>query len=329
MTGEAFDPVAAEFTFLLDGWSAHGKAFSTAPDTWLGVWRLHDARGEWVQTLAMSPDSYMTARMAASSNGRLHAAIVRIPKKDGPKTFEYLTYDGATWSTPVQLSLSRPIKSLYDLASNRSGQILIVYASTDGKLVARSIVDRAPAGAAPVVRPEAEPVPLYKSKSGALGLVVPIALSDIGAEATAAGTAIAVADHRAAIVMERTAMGRPMGLVDLEPGERELVSALVTTKWKGALGKRGLDHYEPQLSCELQEFSVTTPGTMFYWDVSTRVQWVLHLGDQQRTVTAASKRRTFVWPSKTLIKEVTVAAMKSASAQTEQAIGELLAAASP
>ena len=124
-------------------------------------------------------------------------------------------------------------------------------------------------------------------------------------------------------------MGSPVGLVVLQPGERELVSALVTTKWKGALGKRGLDHHDPQLSCQLQEFSVATPGTMLYWDVSTRVQWVLHLGDQQRTVTAASKRRTYVWPSKALIKQVTVEAMNSASAQTEQAIGELLGPTAP
>jgi hypothetical protein len=142
LLGEAFDPVSAEFTFLLGGWSAHGKAFSTAPDSWLGTWRLHDAQGEGVQTLAMSPDGYLVGRMAGSSNGRMHAVIVRIPKKDGIKTIEYLSYDGTTWSSSVPLNPSRPIKTLYALASNHSGQVVIVYASADGNLIAWSIVDR-------------------------------------------------------------------------------------------------------------------------------------------------------------------------------------------
>ena len=151
--GKAFDPVRAEFTFLLGGWNAHGRAFSTAPDSWLGTWRLHDAQGEGVQTLAMSPDAYVTGRMAGSSSGRMHAVIVRIPKKDGTKTIEYLTYDGATWSAPVSFNPLRPIATLFDLASNHSGQVVIVYASSDGNLVAGSIVDRPPAeGVGPRLR---------------------------------------------------------------------------------------------------------------------------------------------------------------------------------
>jgi hypothetical protein len=133
-----------------------------------------------------------------------------------------------------------------------------------------------------------------------------------------------VADHRTGVVMERTAMGSPMGLVALQPSERELVSALVTSRWQQALGTRGLKDHDPSLSCELQEFSVATPGTMLYWDVSVSVRWVLHMGDQQQTVTAASRRRTYLWPSRTLINSVAINAMRSASAKTDAAIGKLL-----
>lgn len=137
---------------------------------------------------------------------------------------------------------------------------------------------------------------------------------------------VEIVDRRAKVVMERTAMGQPMGGIVLQPKESELVSAIVTAKVQEALAAHPGLANEPGVSCEINDFSVTTPSTAFYWDVSTRVEWVLRVGDQQRTVTATGTQRTYLWPSAAVIKTATVQALQQASTQTGLAINELLAA---
>lgn len=38
---------------------------------------------------------------------------------------------------------------------------------------------------------------------------------------------------------------------------------------------------------------MTTTNTLYYWDVTARVEWTIHVGDLQRTVTAEGKQRTY------------------------------------
>jgi hypothetical protein len=138
---------------------------------------------------------------------------------------------------------------------------------------------------------------------------------------------VEILDRRAKVVMERTAMGTPMGGIVLQPKETDLVSAIVTSKTQEALAAHPGLVNRPHVSCEIQEFSVTTPGTALYWDATTRVEWVLHVGDQQRTVTATGKQRTYAWPSAAVIKKATMQALQQASTQTGLAMNELLAGA--
>lgn len=139
---------------------------------------------------------------------------------------------------------------------------------------------------------------------------------------------VAVTDRRTNIVMERVVAGTlPMSGVVLQPGETDLIASIVTAKLKEAIAAQPKLASPPPVACELTEFSITTPGTILYWDVTTDIAVTLRVGSQQRSLTAHTVARTYWWPSESLIKDVTVEALKVIAIGSGTALGELITSA--
>lgn len=158
--------------------------------------------------------------------------------------------------------------------------------------------------------------------------VIDIAATDIvKSPAQAIPADLEVIDRRSRITLERTTIGhRTMSSVVLRPSETELIKTLMVTKPEESLpagtGLTGM----LAVRCDIDDFSITTPATALYWDVTKSVALTLQAGDRQKTLTGHAVKRTYVWPSNALLKTTTVEALKSIAAQSGPALRELLAA---
>lgn len=159
--------------------------------------------------------------------------------------------------------------------------------------------------------------------------VVTIAPADVAEwRAEPMNVRVAAVDRRANVVMERVFNGTtPMSDVVLQPGAADLIASIVTAKLREAVAAQPSGTSPPPVTCELTEFSITTPGTILYWDVTTDIAITLRVGNQQRAVTAHTVARTYWWPSEALIKDVTVEALKLIAKGSGTALGELVASA--
>jgi len=168
--------------------------------------------------------------------------------------------------------------------------------------------------------------------SGPMGnAVVDIAASDVVTlRSEPADVKLEVTDRRPKIVMERTALGhKAMSGVVLRPTETELVKAIMITELREAVAAQANSANGPSVACDITEFSITTPATVMYWDVTADIALTLRAGNQQRVVTGHSAKRTYAWPSESLIKAATVEALKGIAAQSGPALRELLTAPQP
>ena len=83
--------------------------------------------------------------------------------------------------------------------------------------------------------------------------------------------------------MERTAtFDVKMSAVVLQPGEMELIRSVVGAKLGQVAAELPPSSGPQTVVCAVTKFSVTTPATAFYWDVTTDVLLTLSAGDQQR-----------------------------------------------
>jgi len=140
---------------------------------------------------------------------------------------------------------------------------------------------------------------------------VPVDLAAFGAAKAASGR-VDVVDARQVIRMERTTIGaKSMGRIALQPGEVDLVRALVASRLPA-----GAD----PVRCEMRTFDVITPATALYWDITTNIELVLKLPAGDRVASGTATERTYAWPSDELIGKVTVAALKQAGAQVDKAL---------
>ena len=139
---------------------------------------------------------------------------------------------------------------------------------------------------------------------------------------------VAVADRRTKVVMERTTIGHvSLSGVVLQPSETDLIKTIITTKLKEVIAAQPKWASAPPVTCELTEFSVTTPATALYWDVTTDIAVTLHAGDQQRLLKAHAVKRTYSWPSDSLIKAATVEALKEIATASGSALSQLITSA--
>jgi hypothetical protein len=136
---------------------------------------------------------------------------------------------------------------------------------------------------------------------------------------------VQVNDLRRELKRERTTLGRvSMGRISLEPHETELVRQVVAAQAVQALARNGVSESQVVL-CGIRAFDVVTPAAALYWDVQTRVELVLRVRGQDRTVSAMATERTYVWPSAEIISRVTGEAMQRIGVESGSALEALFA----
>jgi hypothetical protein len=77
----------------------------------------------------------------------------------------------------------------------------------------------------------------------------------------------------------------------------------------------------------LKQSSIAITGTILYWDVTADVAITLQVGSQQRALAAHTVARTYRWPSASLIRDVTVEALKVIATGSGTALSALIASA--
>jgi hypothetical protein len=147
----------------------------------------------------------------------------------------------------------------------------------------------------------------------------------VGTVAVPDGDDFDVVDRRTKVVMERTTIGHTaMSGVVFTPGEIELIRAVVGSELSTVRGTSGT---APRVTCLVNEFSVTTPATMLYWDATVDIVLTLQAAGQQREVKAHGVKRTYAWPSESVIKDAAVMALKTIAKDSGQALREIMPAA--
>jgi hypothetical protein len=159
-------------------------------------------------------------------------------------------------------------------------------------------------------------------------IVVPIDTSQIVAQEKDASrrVQVQVTDIRKEANLERTTIGGiSLGRITLQPPAEELVQAVVEAKADQVLASRGAT--EPQtVQCGIRTFEIATPATPLYWDVNAKIELVLRVHGQDRSVSGMATERTYVWPSEALIQRVTTEALRKLGTESENALAELFAA---
>jgi hypothetical protein len=145
---------------------------------------------------------------------------------------------------------------------------------------------------------------------------------------------VEVSDIRETTALERTTVGQvSLGQIDVVPPLPELIGAVVSAKASGIpvepAGEEAGVAEPPVIYCGLRRFSIETPATLLYWDIESRIEIVLRVGEQEREVAASAKARTWVYPSKTLLEKVTREALVDLAARLDEPLAELLAVAAP
>jgi hypothetical protein len=138
---------------------------------------------------------------------------------------------------------------------------------------------------------------------------------------------VEVEDVREIAALERTTIGQvSLGRIEVVPPLPELVGAIVS--WKAAGIPVGIDAGEEPLviSCGLRRFSIETPATLLYWDIRSSIDVVLKVAGRTRDISASATARTWVYPSRKLLEQVTRKALLDLSEQVEAALAELLSA---
>jgi uncharacterized lipoprotein YajG len=137
---------------------------------------------------------------------------------------------------------------------------------------------------------------------------------------------VELTDIRREATMERTTIGGvSMGRIYLKPPVPDLVRAVVQSKADEVIARQGIA--EPQtVLCGIRVFDITTPATVVFWDINTRIEIVLRVRGQDGAATGSATDRTFVWPTEELISRVTTEALKRLAAETDRALTALFAA---
>ena len=137
---------------------------------------------------------------------------------------------------------------------------------------------------------------------------------------------VQVTDIRKEANLERTTIGGiSMGQITLKPPVPELVQAVVEAQADKVLARRGVSGPQTVL-CGIRSFEIATPATPLYWDINAKIELVLRVRGEDRSVSGMATERTFVWPSATLIEQVTNKALQQLSVETEHALEDLFAA---
>lgn len=103
-----------------------------------------------------------------------------------------------------------------------------------------------------------------------------------------------------------------------------MIGAVVEAKADQVLASRGVTEAQT-VQCGIRTFEIATSATPLYWDVNAKIELVLRVHGQDRTVSGMATERTYVWPSEALIQRVTTEALRKLGAESENALAELFA----
>lgn len=135
---------------------------------------------------------------------------------------------------------------------------------------------------------------------------------------------IEVNDLRRDSTMRRTAFTVSLGEITLSPSESELVKQLVANALIRLASDRGVLGELPTVYCGIKTFDIVTPATALYWDVTTRIELVLRIRGNERTVSGDAVERTWVYPSEEIIQRVATQALRLVSVAIERELPNIL-----
>ena len=151
--------------------------------------------------------------------------------------------------------------------------------------------------------------------------------SIVSADPDAPAPLVEVSDVRETTALERTTIGEvSLGQIEVVPPLPELVGAIVSAKAAGIPVEIDTGEEPLVIYCDLRRFSIETPATLLYWDITSRIDIVLRVGDRDREVSAGATARTWVYPSRKLLEQVTREALVDLTGKLEPALVELLSA---
>ena len=136
---------------------------------------------------------------------------------------------------------------------------------------------------------------------------------------------IEVVDLRRDSTMRRTVFEVSLGEITLSPPESELVKQLVADALQSVFSDDGRRGELPTVYCGIKKFDIVTPATPLYWDVTTRIELILRIRRNERTVSGEAVERTWLYPSEKIIQRVTTRALDDVAVHLEQELRTILA----
>jgi len=138
---------------------------------------------------------------------------------------------------------------------------------------------------------------------------------------------IEVVDLRRDSTMRRTAFNVSLGEITLSPPENELVKQMVADALQRVVSDGGRREELPTVYCGIKTFDIVTPATPLYWDVTTRIELILRIRGNERTVSTEAVERTWLYPSEEIIQRVTTRALDDVGVVLEKELRTILATA--
>jgi len=99
------------------------------------------------------------------------------------------------------------------------------------------------------------------------------------------------------------AFGVPMGTVEFDPPEAQLIKQKLETELTNLLAEDGVQTKRFYVA-DLVEFCVNTKTTPLYWDVIGRIHIKINSGENQYDLFGTHTTRTYIWPGEEVIKQV-------------------------
>ncbi len=123
------------------------------------------------------------------------------------------------------------------------------------------------------------------------------------------------------LIGKRTTIGdTSMGHIEMSPLPTELIAQMLRSELSAAGHMIVTADEDLSIDTKLHKFQVTTPATLFYWDVNGAVEVTIEMvgsGGKMHEANYATTctERTFAWPSQEIITTVVTACIDKIAAQ--------------
>lgn len=136
---------------------------------------------------------------------------------------------------------------------------------------------------------------------------------------------VEVLDIRNKSKLKRTLPGgSPMGLIILQPTETELIKTLIEAALIHTLPEQVKPDKIPKIYCGIKSFIIETPATLFYWDVTVKIELILLVRGVEKSISARHSERTWIWPGNKIIARVTKKALQQIHVSTVETLPQIL-----